>query len=88
MVGRSEPERVHELLGRKGQADAELVQRFEAGLSAYREQDWETAEAAFQSCLQRVPGDRPGQVFLERIAAFRETPPPADWDGIWVATRK
>jgi adenylate cyclase len=88
VMGRSEPERVYELLGRRGQADAERVRTFEAGLAAYRAQDWEGAEAAFKACLVQAPDDRPSQVFLERIAAFRQTPPTADWDGVWVATGK
>lgn len=88
VVGRSEPERVYELLGRQGQADSELARRFEAGLAAYRQLDWGTAEAAFRACLEHAPQDQPSQVFLERIAAFRQSPPPADWDGVWVATGK
>ena len=27
-------------------------------------------------------------VFLERIEEYRENPPPADWDGVYVATSK
>jgi class 3 adenylate cyclase len=88
VVGRSEPERVFELLGRRGAADMELTTRFEAGLAAYRARDWDGAEAAFQACLERKPTDRPSQVFLDRIATFRHTPPPPDWDGVWVAAGK
>ena len=88
VAGRSEPERVHELLGHRGEADTELVARFDSGLAAYRARDWDAAEVAFRSCLEQVPGDRPSQVFLARIAAFRQSPPPADWDGVWVATGK
>jgi len=86
--GRSEPERVHELLGRAGQVDVEWISRFESGLQAYRQQDWDGAEAAFKACLEIVPEDRPSQVFLARIATFRNTPPPAQWDGIWIAAGK
>lgn len=88
VVGRSEPERVFELLGRRGQADAEAVRRFEAGLAAYRTRGWDAAEAAFLACLEQAPEDHPSRVFLERIAVFRHTPPPADWNGVWVATGK
>ena len=88
VVGRSEPERVYELLGRQGQADGELINVFEQGLACYRAQDWEGAETAFKACLARASGDGPSLVFLERIATFRESPPPADWDGTWVALGK
>jgi adenylate cyclase len=88
VIGRSEPERVYELLGREGQVNAELVQGFESGLARYRAQDWDAAEAAFKACLELAPDDHPSQVFLERVARFRQTPPAAGWDGIWVATGK
>ena len=46
------------------------------------------AEQAFNDCLERAPEDGPSQVFLARVAAFRSSPPPADWDGVWVAVGK
>ena len=91
VVGKQKPVRVYELLGYSaglGDADRQRVQAFEAGLARYREQDWEAAEAAFRECLAILPGDRPSQVMLERIAAFRQTPPEAGWDGVWVAVSK
>lgn len=33
-------------------------------------------------------GDGPSRVLLDRIRAFRVTPPPADWDGSYTATEK
>jgi len=35
-----------------------------------------------------VPADRPSQVMLDRITAFRKTPPDAEWDAVWVALSK
>src|SRR5947199_3058721 len=46
VVGKSEPERVFELLGRKGEVSAELIElrdAFAAALAAYRVQEWEKA---------------------------------------------
>ncbi len=88
VMGRIEPERIFELLGRPGEGHEALATAFEAGLASYRQQDWNAAELAFNACLSLVPGDGPGQAFLERIRAFRENPPPAGWDGVWVATGK
>ena len=88
VMGRSEPERIYELLGRRGQSDMTGMQHFETALAAYRAQDWDAAEAALRACLEHNPQDQPSQVFLQRIASFRQTPPPADWDGVWVATGK
>ena len=88
VMGRSEPERVYELLARKGQADEELIRRFEAGLAHYRAREWDAAETAFRQCLEHAPEDMPSKAYLERIATFRREPPPADWGGVWVAIGK
>lgn len=88
VMGRVEPERVYELLGRPGEGREDLAAAFANGLSCYRKQDWDAAEVAFNECLKLSPDDGPSQAFLERIRAFREAPPPADWDGVWVALGK
>ncbi|MBN8772908.1 MAG: HAMP domain-containing protein [Thiobacillus sp.] len=71
-----------------GDATRAAIQAYEAGLARYRAQDWDAAEIAFRDCLAKAPGDRPGQVMLGRIAAFRQAPPDAGWDGVWVAGSK
>jgi adenylate cyclase len=86
VVGKSEPERVFELLGRKGEVSAELIElrdAFAAALAAYRAQEWEKAASAFRACLAITPEDEPSKVFLGRIAHFREAPPATDWLGVW-----
>lgn len=91
VAGKLEPVRVYELLGYSvelGDADTQRIQAYEAGLVRYRAQDWDAAETAFRECLAILPGDRPSQVMLERIEAFRQTPPEAGWDGVWVALSK
>jgi adenylate cyclase len=89
VLGREEPERVYELLGRRGDGAAEsLAAAFEAALARYRARDWDGAEQAFNACLGLAPDDGPSRVFLERIRAFRADPPPGDWDGVWVAVGK
>jgi adenylate cyclase len=91
VAGKLEPVRVYELRGlaaEANEADTQRVQAYEAGLARYRAQDWDAAEAAFYECLAKAPGDRPSQVMLERIAVFRQAPPEAGWDGVWVAASK
>ncbi len=91
VAGKHEPARVFELMGYTkdlNDAQKQLIESFERGLLAYRKQDWDAADAAFRKGLAAVSDDRPSQVFLDRIAAFRTSPPPADWDGVWVATHK
>ena len=88
VMGRAEPERVFELMGRAGEVAGELPATFTEGLACYRARDWDGAERAFAACLRLAPEDGPSQVFLARIRAFRASAPPADWDGVWVAQGK
>ncbi len=91
VVGKSEPERVFEVLGRKGAVDAStlaLRERFATGLAAYRRQAWSEAETEFQGCLAVAPQDGPARVFLERIRHLAEHPPGPGWNGVWSLTEK
>ena len=88
--GKETPVAIYEPLGPKDGLDETLRQQaaeFEAAYAAYQKQDWTAAEAALQALNARAP--RPlYDVYLERIAHFREVPPPADWDGVFVYTTK
>jgi class 3 adenylate cyclase len=91
VVGKTEPERIFELLGRKGEVPAaklELRDSFEAALVSYRAQAWEEAEAGFRKCLEIEPEDGPSGVFLARVAHFREHPPAPGWNGVWALETK
>jgi adenylate cyclase len=91
VAGKLEPVRVYELMGFSadlGESDRQRMQAYEAGLARYRAQEWDAAEAAFRECLVIEPKDQPSQVMLARIAAFRQAPPEAGWDGVWVALSK
>jgi len=91
VVGKSEPERVFELLGRRGEVAPlrlELRDTFVAALADYREQRWDKAAKGFRDCLTIVPDDPASQVFLDRVAQFRDTPPGDDWNGVWALHAK
>jgi len=91
VVGKSEPQRVFEALGRRGELDpatAQLRDRFAAGLSAYRGQAWAEARAEFEGCLGVAPGDGPSRALLARVAHLVEHPPGPDWNGVWTLTEK
>src|SRR5262249_55463586 len=66
VVGKTEPVRIFELLGRAGEMAPDtcaLHDLFAQGLAAYRERDWDGAEATFQECLKLAPEDGPSQLF-------------------------
>ena len=64
------------------------VAQFNEGICCYRGQRWNDAIACFSDALSLNPGDRPSRVFLECTRIFKQTPPPRDWDGVWVMSEK
>ncbi|HUC73175.1 MAG TPA: adenylate/guanylate cyclase domain-containing protein [Stellaceae bacterium] len=91
VVGKTESQRIFELLGRKGEVSGErlaLRDAFGAALAAYRRKNWGEARAGFEGCLEIVPGDGPSTALLRRIAQFCTTAPGLDWDGVWSLTEK
>jgi adenylate cyclase len=62
-------------------AIANLVASSDAALLAYRQGNWDASRTLWQSVLDSAPEDGLARIYLNRIARFREEPPPADWDG-------
>jgi class 3 adenylate cyclase len=86
VLGQSEPVRIFDLIGRAGDvspAQRAACEAFEAGLAAYRRQDWTAARAAFGKALELVPEDPPSRLFLKRIEEFSRAPPQGPWNGVW-----
>jgi adenylate cyclase len=91
VVGKSEPEQVFELLGRRGEITSdlrELRDTYADALALYRAQDWEAAASSFRNCIAIAPDDGPSKTLLARIAHFRDQPPAPDWAGVWSLVTK
>ena len=91
MVGQSQPQRVYEILARKGEltpAQATLQTAYAEGLADYRARRWDEARAAFARALEAVPGDGPAKALIARIDTFAQNPPAEDWDGSWYLEHK
>jgi len=91
VVGKTEPQRIFELLGRKGEVARERLElrdAFAEALVAYRGGSWEEARAGFERCLSIIPCDAPSKVFLGRLAGFRTAAASADWTGVWSLSEK
>jgi adenylate cyclase len=85
VVGRAQPVGVHELVGLAGELAATRLAalgHYAEGLARYRARDWEGARRAFSAALALDGRDAPSLVMRERVAAYAEQPPPADWDGV------
>lgn len=88
--GKALPVAIYEPMGTKATL-AESVRQdaaaFEAAFALYQQQDWAAADAALHDLNTRAPR-KLYDIYRERIAHFRDEPPPADWDGVFVYTTK
>ena len=91
VVGKTEPQRIFELLGQKGEVASERLALRDASveaLDAYRRGAREEARIGFEACLAIDPCDPPSRVFLGRIAQFGTTAPCTSWNGVWSLVEK
>ena len=81
-LGDEKVARSNSFIGLKGVHDAMLA--------AYRGQAWSAARASLALAREAAPESLAKfyDMYAERIAEFIATPPPADWDGVYVATTK
>ena len=89
--GKEQPIRVYELMARAGELGGERAavrKAFEEGLSLYRQARFDSALESFQRALSIDPGDKPSKTYLERCRAFKDKPPPPDWDGVFTLAVK
>ena len=87
--GKALPVKIYEPIC-AGKPDAETrqtVEEFEQAMVYYRIQRFDDA-AQILTALQAANPAKLYQLYLERIAHFRENPPPADWDGAFTFTTK
>ena len=91
VMGKTEPVRVYELLGRKDGVPADVMEMrglYEEGLRIHWERRWDEAEKLLGQALAIRADDGASRVILERIAAYRTTPPADGWQGEYVRTSK
>jgi adenylate cyclase len=91
--GHTRPTRIYTAATALGLADdayTVLAEKHDAMLDAYRGRDWDGAEAAIGVCegLGINGLSTLYAVYRGRIAEWRESPPPPDWDGTFTATSK
>ena len=86
--GKLEPVSIYEGMGRSIDA-IPYADDWRNALIAYRSQDWFTARQHFENIQKsRNDSDSVITLYLERIMAFENDAPSADWDGVWVMETK
>jgi adenylate cyclase len=89
--GRSAPVTVYEVLALKGELTPEQAagrEKFAKALQLFREKAFSQAEIAFAAVLEHLPEDGPAKMYRDLCRKFQESPPPADWDGVFRPDKK
>jgi adenylate cyclase len=93
--GKTEPESIYALIGDEAVAARHsfrtIAELTEEMMACYRNRDWDGAEHALQRAKQAEETFGLTEVFnlyLSRIEAFRITPPPESWDGVFAYETK
>jgi adenylate cyclase len=89
--GRAAPLRCYELMARVGALDPAAARRlahYHEAISLYRARRWEEALRLLDELGAEAPADGPIALYRRRARALLADPPPADWDGVFVAESK
>jgi adenylate cyclase len=90
--GKNEPVKVYELLGTTKMEMTEnkrqSLELYHEGLKLYRLRQWEEAIAYMQQAFSFDDTCYAAQIYSERASLYKLTPPPDDWNGIFVMTSK
>jgi adenylate cyclase len=93
--GKTQPEAVYTVLGRaeleQDPRCRDLRELNARMLASFRNQQWDEALGLIERCRKAANGldvDGLYDMYVERIAAYRADPPPADWHGVYEAESK
>ncbi|MBI4319784.1 MAG: adenylate/guanylate cyclase domain-containing protein [Chloroflexi bacterium] len=93
--GKKEPVAVYELLpplvgddpATRSSRD-EMLKSYQVAMQLSTNRRWQEAGSAFQRLREAYPADGPAAFHAQRCAELAGNPPPADWDGVYVAKTK
>jgi adenylate cyclase len=84
--GKDRPVAIYEPLGPRNGLDQEtrsMLRRYHEALKFYRSGEWEVAEQEFYQLHQAYRQRKIFQIYLDRLAHYRNYPPGDDWDGVF-----
>jgi adenylate cyclase len=91
VVGKETPIKIYEPLAETGKLSPEWAKGlpiYEAGIAAFDARRYDEALAAFQKFAEILPGDAPGQLYLNRCQEYSVIAPDATWEGVFNLTAK
>lgn len=88
--GKKKPVKIYNLVGHKDLPGIpeEIVIQFNEAVTAYKERKWDEAMQIFENIAAVDPGLYAAELYIERCNNFKKSPPPPDWDGVYVMTSK
>ncbi len=89
--GKNEPVAIFEPIGHRNDLDKSVkseLAAYKKALLNFRAQSWDKAELDFFNLNRAYPDRLLYQVYLDRIAFYRNNPPGEDWDGVFTHTSK
>jgi adenylate cyclase len=90
--GKTQPVAIYEILDYHTDESypriSDALGHFRDALAKYRARGFADAKALFHKVLEINPADKAAQLYVQRCAQLIETPPSADWAGVWVMDAK
>ncbi|MCX7984068.1 MAG: CHASE2 domain-containing protein [Bacteroidetes bacterium] len=90
--GKTEPVKVYELLGitpmEMTEQQQQSLELYHEGLKLYRQRQWDEAIAYMEQALALDKTCFVAQLYIERAQLYKLTPPPPEWNGVFVMTMK
>lgn len=90
--GKTTPVTLYQIICPKGQEPAliaDFAKRYEQGLDAYLQRSWDSAIGFFKEAQRlRNAADKSSEQLIQRCEAYKASPPPPDWDGVYTRTTK
>ncbi|MCX7834726.1 MAG: adenylate/guanylate cyclase domain-containing protein [bacterium] len=92
VVGKTQYVEIYEVIGLSNvplpESKKKAIEFFAKGRIHYEKFEYDAARMMFMQALASDPEDGPSKVFLKRCQEYLLTPPPKDWDGVYVITEK
>jgi adenylate cyclase len=92
VMGKTEPVRIYELIALADEVQTDATKKFlefyHNGLEAYKKRAWKSAIDQFQQALTIRRDDIVSNLYIQRSMLFLDNPPPDNWNGVFVMTKK
>jgi adenylate cyclase len=88
--GKLKPVKIFELMaeGKTNPLLTEVAKYFDDGYNHYHNKQFAQAIKSFEQALSKKPEDETSKIYIERCQEFIITPPPPEWDGVYVMKTK